>query len=65
MIAVILFYVSWYLIIGLVSAWLINQVIIHTETSEPYTAGEIAFAIIFWPINVTVFIGALLISLFR
>lgn len=61
----ILFYVSWYLVIGFVSAWLINQVIIHTETSEPYTAGEIVFAIMFWPINVSVFICALLISLFR
>jgi hypothetical protein len=65
MISLILFYVSWYLVIGLVSAWLINQVIMYTQTSEPYTAGEIAFAIIFWPINVSVFICALIISLFR
>lgn len=65
MISVILFYVSWYLGIGLVSAWLINQVIIFTQSSEPYTPGEIAFAVIFWPINVAIFICALLISLFR
>lgn len=65
MISLILFYVSWYLVIGLVSAWLINQVIIHTETSEPYTTGEIAGAILLWPINVSVFICALIISLFR
>jgi hypothetical protein len=65
MTSVILFYVSWYLVIGFVSAWLINQVIIRTQTSEPYTAREIAVAIILWPINVSVFIFSLLISLFR
>lgn len=65
MISDILFFTSWYLIIGLVSAWLINQVIIHTNSSEPYTPGEIALAILLWPINVLIFVGSFLISLFR
>jgi hypothetical protein len=62
---IILHYVSIYLIIGFISAWIINQVIIATQSSEPYTPGEIFMAIILWPINVTVFIVSLIVALFR
>lgn len=62
---IILHYVSIYLIIGFISAWIINQIIIATQSSEPYTPGEIFMAIILWPINVSVFIVSLITSLFR
>jgi len=65
MMSLILFYSTWYLIIGLVSAWLINQAIIWGNQTESYTSSEITFAILLWPINVGVFITSLLISLFR
>jgi hypothetical protein len=65
MMSFLLFYGAWYLGIGLVSAWLINQAIIYGNQTEPYTSSEIAFAIILWPINVGVFIIGFLISLFR
>lgn len=62
---IILHYVSIYLIIGFISAWIINQIITATQSSEPYTPGEIFMAIILWPINVTVFIVSLIVALFR
>lgn len=62
---IILHYVSIYLIIGFISAWIINQVIIATQSSEPYTPGEIFMAIILWPINVSVFIVSLIVALFK
>ena len=62
---IILHYVSIYLIIGFISAWIINQVIIATQSSEPYTPGEIFMAIILWPINVSVFIVSLIVTLFK
>lgn len=62
---IILHYVSIYLIIGFISAWIINQVIIATQSSEPYTPGEIFMAIILWPINVSVFIISLIVTLFK
>lgn len=62
---IILHYVSIYLIIGFISAWIINQIIIATQSSEPYTPGEIFMAIILWPINVSVFIISLITSLFK
>ena len=62
---IILHYVNIYLIIGFISAWIINQVIIATQSSEPYTPGEVFMAIILWPINVTVFIIPLITSLFK
>jgi len=65
MMSLFLFYGSWYLGIGIVSAWLINQAIITVNQDEPYTSGEIALAILLWPINVSIFIISFLISLFR
>ena len=65
MMSFLLFYSTWYLGIGLVSAWLINQAIIWGNQTEPYTSGEIAFAILLWPINVSVFTISLLSSLFK
>lgn len=65
MISLFLLYGSWYLGIGFVSAWLINQAIMKVNQDEPYTSGEIAFAILLWPLNVGVFLFSFLISFFR
>lgn len=65
MMSFLLFYGTWYLGIGLVSAWLINQCIIWGNQTEPYTSREIAFAIVLWPMVVGVFIFGLLSSLFK
>ena len=65
MMSFLLFYGTWYLGIGLVSAWLINQCIILGGQTEPYTSREIAFAILLWPINVSVFVFGFLSSLFK
>lgn len=59
----ILFYVSWYLIVGIVSSWIINQVIIKTNSSEPYTGQEIFLTVLLWPINVSIFLYSLIRSL--
>ena len=65
MMSVLLLYSSWYLVTGLVSAWLINQAIISVNVDKPYTSVEIAFAILLWPLNVCVFSISFLISFFR
>lgn len=59
----ILFYVSWYLIVGIVSSWIINQVIIKTNSSEPYTGQEIFLTVVLWPVNVSIFLYSLIRSL--
>ena len=65
MISLIIYYTTWYLGIGFVSAFLIDQVIRVTQSSEPYTDKEIFAVILLWPINVGIFIISFLISLFR
>ena len=65
MVSLILYYTTWYLGIGFVSAFLIDQVIRVTQSSDPYTAREIFAVILLWPINVTVFIVSFIISFFR
>lgn len=65
MISCLLFYGTRYLLIGLISAWLINRAIITVNQDKPYTSIEIAWAILLWPINVAVFIYSFLISFFR
>jgi len=65
MMSLFLFYGSWYLGIGFVSAWLINQAIIKVNHDEPYTSGEIAFAILLWPLNAGVFLYSFITSFFR
>lgn len=61
----ILFYVSWYLIVGIVSSWIINQVIIKTNSSEPYTGQEIFLTVVLWPVNVSIFLYSLIRSLLQ
>jgi hypothetical protein len=65
MMNLILYYATWYLGIGFVSAFLIDQIIRATQSSEPYTAKEILAVILLWPINVTVFIVSFILSFFR
>lgn len=61
----ILFYVSLYLIVGIVSSWIINQVIIKTNSSEPYTGQEIFLTVVLWPVNVSIFLYSLIRSLLQ
>jgi len=65
MIYLILYYTTWYLGIGFVSAFLIDQIIRATQSSEPYTAKEILAVILLWPINVCIFIFSFITSFFR
>jgi hypothetical protein len=65
MTSLLLFYSSWYLIIGFISSWLINQVIIKDSQEEPYTSTEIVITILLWPVNVLIFITNIVISLFK
>jgi hypothetical protein len=65
MLSFLLFYGSWYLGIGFVSAWLINQAIVAVNRDEPFTSGEIAIAILLWPLNLGVFIFSFLNSFFK
>jgi hypothetical protein len=60
----LLHYGTWYLIIGFISAWIINQ-FIKLANQEPYTGPEIFFAILLWPLNVAVFIGGIIYSFFE
>ena len=65
MISIILHYCAWYLSIGFVTAWLINQAIRAVSVTDPYTPGEVFMAILLWPINVTVFIFGFISSFFK
>jgi hypothetical protein len=65
MISIILHYGAWYLSIGFVTAWLINQSIKYVSTSDPYTPGEVFVAILLWPLNVVVLIYGFISSFFK
>ena len=65
MISVLLFYGTRYLLVGFISAWLINRAIITVNQDKPYTSREIAWAILLWPINVAIFVISFLISFFK
>lgn len=60
----VLVYISWYLVIGFISAWIINTTIDATKACEPYTPKEIALVIVLWPINVCIFAYAFIKSFF-
>ena len=65
MISIILHYGAWYLSIGFVTAWLINQSIKAVSVDPPYTPGEVTMAILLWPINVLSFIYGFISSFFK
>jgi hypothetical protein len=56
MISLLFFYFTWYVGIGFITAFAIDQVIRFTRSSEPYTAKEIIVVILLWPINVLIFL---------
>jgi hypothetical protein len=54
-----------YLVIGFVSAFIIDQVIRSTRSCEPYTGKELLVVMALWPINVAIFVYSFIVSLFR
>jgi len=60
----ILHYTTIYFTIGVISSWIIDKCIRLAE-QEPYTRLEIFLAILFWPLNVLVFIGGIILSFFK
>jgi hypothetical protein len=65
MISLIFYYAAWYLSIGLVSAFLVDQDIRLTQRCEPYKGSEIYAAAILWPIHVSVFVSSFIYSFFK
>lgn len=59
-----LHYSAMYLVIGFISAWIINEFIKYYE-QEPYTPFEIFLMILLWPVNVLVFVAGFIYSLFQ
>lgn len=60
----ILHYSALYLLIGFISAYIINY-FVEASGDEPYTGKEIPLMIILWPLNVLVFIAGIIFSIFR
>lgn len=65
MFQIIFMYLSWYLCVGFVVAFAIDQSIKATKQLEPYTSREIAFSIMFWPAMVVVFVYGIIKSFFN
>lgn len=62
---IIFTYLSWYLCVGFVTAFIIDQSIRATKQTDPYTAKEIAVSIILWPLMVIVFIYGVIKGFFN
>jgi hypothetical protein len=65
MIHLVLHYIALYLIIGLVTSFLVDLSIRASPDVKPYTTGEIAIVIILWPINVAIFVFMFISSFFK
>jgi hypothetical protein len=62
---IIFTYLSWYLCVGFITAFIIDQSIRVTKQTDPYTAKEIAVSIILWPLMVIVFIYGVIKGFFN
>ena len=64
MMSLLLYYFNWYIGIGIVTTFIIDQIIRITKSSDPYTAKEILIITLIWPINVSIFIYSFFRSFF-
>jgi hypothetical protein len=62
---IIFMYLSWYLCVGFVVAFVIDQSIRYTKQVQPYTSREIAVSIILWPLMAIIFIYGVINGFFN